>query len=31
MGVATIESHSLKELTNIHKIPKFSVNQASFH
>ena len=31
MGLATIDSHSLKELTEIHKIPKFGVNQASFH
>ena len=31
MGFATIDSHSLKELTEIHKIPKFGVNQASFH
>ena len=23
MGLATIDSHSLKELTEIHKIPKF--------
>ena len=30
MGLATIDSHSLKELTEIHKIPKFGVNQASF-
>ena len=28
MGLATIDSH--KELTEIHKIPKFRVNQASF-
>ena len=26
MGLATIDSHSLKELTEIHKIPKFGVN-----
>ena len=31
MGLATIDSHSLKELTEIHKIPKFGVNQTSFH
>ena len=31
MGLATIDSHSPKELTEIHKIPKFGVNQASFH
>ena len=31
MGLATVDSHSLKELTEIHKIPKFGVNQASFH
>ena len=31
MGLATIDSHSLKELTEIHKILKFGVNQASFH
>ena len=31
MGLATIDSHSQKELTGIHKIPKFGVNQASFH
>ena len=31
MGLATIDSHSQKELTEIHKIPNlFSVNQASF-
>ena len=29
MGLATIDSHSQKELTEIHKIPKFGVNQAS--
>ena len=27
MGLATIDSHSQKELTEIHKIPKFGVNQ----
>ena len=31
MGLASIDSHSQKELTGIHKIPKFGVNQASFH
>ena len=31
VGLATIDSHSLKELTEIHKIPKFGVKQASFH
>ena len=31
MGLATIDSHSLKKLTEIHKISKFGVNQASFH
>ena len=31
MGLATIDSHSKKELTEIHKIPRFGVNQASFH
>ena len=30
MGLATIDSDSLKELTEIQKIPKFGVNQASF-
>ena len=30
MGSATIDSHSQKELIEIHKIPKFGVNQASF-
>ena len=30
MGLATIDSHSQKELTEIHKTPKFGVNQASF-
>ena len=30
MGLATIDSHSQKELTEIHKIHKFGVNQASF-
>ena len=29
MGLATIDSQ--KELTEIHKIPKFGANQASFH
>ena len=27
MGLATIDSHSQKEHTEIHKIPKFGVNQ----
>ena len=31
MGFATIDSHSQKEHTEIRKIPKFGVNQASFH
>ena len=31
MGLATIDSHSQKELTKIYKIPKFGVNQAGFH
>ena len=34
MGLATSDSHSRKEHkehTEIHKIPKFGVNQASFH
>ena len=31
MGLATIDSHSLKEHNEIHKIPLFGVNQASFH
>ena len=31
MGLATIDSHSQEELNEIHKIPKFGVNQASFH
>ena len=30
MGLATIDPHSHKEDTEIHKIPKFGVNQASF-
>ena len=30
MGLATIDSHSQREHTDIHKIPKFGVNQASF-
>ena len=30
MGLATIESHSQREHTEIHKIPKIGVNQASF-
>ena len=31
MGLATIDSHCQKELNEIHKIPKFGVNQASYH
>jgi len=27
MGLATIDLHSLKEHTEIHKIPKFGVNR----
>ena len=30
MGLATIDPQSQKEHTEIHKIPKFGVNQASF-
>ena len=30
MGLATIDSNSQKELTEIHKIPKFGVNQLVF-
>ena len=30
MGLATIDPHSQKEGTEIHKIPKFGVNQACF-
>ena len=30
MGQATIDQHSQEERTEIHKIPKFGVNQASF-
>ena len=30
MGLATIDQHSQKEHTEIHKIPKFGANQASF-
>ena len=29
MGLATIDPHSRKEHTEIHKIPKFGVNQVS--
>ena len=29
-GLATIDPHSQKEHTEIHKISKFDVNQASF-
>ena len=31
MGLATIDPHSQKELTEIHKNPKFGVNRASFN
>ena len=30
MALATIDPHSQKEHTEIHKIPKFGVNEASF-
>ena len=30
MGLATIDPHGQKEPTEIHKIPKFGVNRASF-
>ena len=30
MELATIDPHSQKEHTEIHKIPKFRVNKASF-
>ena len=30
MGLATNDPHSRKENTEIHKVPKFGVNQASF-
>ena len=30
MGLATIDPHSQKEHTEIHKIPKFRVNRVSF-
>ena len=30
MGLATIDPHSQKEHTEIHKNPKFGVKQASF-
>ena len=30
MGSATIDSHNQKELTEIHKIPKFGVNRLVF-
>ena len=30
MGLATIDPHSQEEHTEIHKIPKFGVSQASF-
>ena len=31
MRLAAIDSHSQKEHNEIHKIPKFGANQASFH
>ena len=31
MGLATVDPHSQKEDTEIHKIPKFGVYQASFY
>ena len=31
MGLATIDSHSQNENTEIHKIPKFGVNRVRFH
>ena len=31
MGLATIHPDSQKEHTEIHKIPKFGINQGSFH
>ena len=30
MGLTTIDPHSQKEDTKIHKMPKFGVNQSSF-
>ena len=30
MGLATSDKHAQKEHTEIHKIPKFGVNQVSF-
>ena len=30
MGLAIIDPHSHKEHIEIHKVPKFDVNQASF-
>ena len=30
MGLATVDPHSQEEHTEIHKIPKFGVNQARF-
>ena len=30
MGLATIDTHNQKDHTEIHKIPNFGVNQASF-
>ena len=29
MGLVTVDPHSQKERTEIHKIPKFGVNRAS--
>ena len=31
MGLVTIDPHSPKEHTEIHKIPTFGVSQASFY
>ena len=31
MGLATADPHSQKEHTEIHKIPKFGIYQASFY
>ena len=31
MGLATIDSLSQKEHTEVQKIPKFGVNRSSFH
>ena len=30
MGLTTLDPHSQKEHTEIHKIPKFGVDQANF-